>query len=497
MKIAALLPICLVFAFSPGGIYSKDNELKDLDAFVEKARLDYGVPGVSVAVVKDGKAVFVKGFGVSKVGSEAKIDGDTIFQLASVTKTFAAASVGVMVDRGKIGFDEQLINILPDFALKDPYPTRYATARDFLSHRSGLPAFTGDLLDHLGHSRQEVIRKVRFMEPACSFREEANYSNMGFFLAGESAAVAAGTTWEELVEESLLKPLGMKRSGFTREVGQQKNTAFPHAIIEGETQVVPYNKQLVLAPAGGMTSTAADMAHYMAMLLDGGKYQGKEVLKPGTVQQMFTATMVEEPGFAELPPISETNGYAYGLGWGVYHWKNHRIVEKGGALDGMRSITVLVPEKNLGITALANMNLTVLPEAIRAYVLERYLGKADEDMQAEIMERSKKIAAILNLDGEDEIKNPQPPSLDLKAYTGKYQSDLYGVFTIGLEEGALSVAAGPAQYPGSLTHVNYDTFHLRWPIVISGPDETTFTIGPDGKVRGFTTETIGTFERIE
>src|SRR5690606_124101 len=120
------------------------NELKTLDAFIEKARLDYAVPGVSVAVVKDDKTVYVKGFGVSKVGSESKIDGDTIFQLASVTKTFAAASVAVMVDRGKIGFDVQLINILPDFALKDPYPTRYATARDFLSHRSGLPAFTGD-----------------------------------------------------------------------------------------------------------------------------------------------------------------------------------------------------------------------------------------------------------------------------------------------------------------------------------------------------------------
>lgn len=494
MRIFTLLIICLAFS---SAAYSQNKKLAGLDDFIEKARKSYGVPGVSVAVVKDNEAVFLKGFGASKAGTESKVDENTIFQIASVTKTFAAASVGLMVDRGKLDFDEQVINVLADFALKDPYPTRYTTPRDLLSHRSGLPAFTGDLLDHLGHSREEVIKRVRFMEPACSFREEANYSNMGFFLAGETAATTAGTTWENLVQESLLKPLGMDRSGFTNKLGQLPNTASPHALIKGETRVVPYNKQMVLAPAGGMTSTASDMAHYMAMLLDGGKYRGSEVLKPSTVQQMFTPTMVEEPGFAELPPISENTGYSYGLGWGIYNWKNHKILEKGGALDGMRSITVLVPEKKLGITVLANMNLTVLPEAIRAYVLEQYLGEADYDVQADIKERSRKISAILNIDGTDKIKNPKPPSLNLKDYTGDYESDLYGIFKIILKDGALSVVAGPAQYGGSLTHVNYDTFHLRWPIVISGPDETTFLIGSDGKVREFITESIGTFKRIE
>jgi CubicO group peptidase (beta-lactamase class C family) len=497
MRIIALLTICLLFISAPHSAYSEDKRLKGLDAFIQRAMEEYGVPGASVAVVKDNDAIYLKGFGLRKTGSELKVDENTIFQLASVTKTFTAASVGVMVDQGKLGFDEEVINIISYFTLKDPYPTRYTTPRDLLAHRTGLPAFTGDLLDHLGYSREEVIRKVRFVEPACSFREEANYSNIGFFLAGEAAAIAAGSSWEDLVRTSLLKPLAMNRSGFTAGIEKSSNAALPHAVIDGEPRPVPYNKQLVLAPAGAMTSTAADMANYMIMLLDGGKYLGREVLKPETVSQMYRASMVDEPGFAELPPISVNTGFHYGLAWGIYYWKNHKILEKGGALDGMRSITVLVPELKLGITVLANMNLTVIPEAIRAYILEQYLGKAEYDIQAEIKDRSEKIAAMLNLDGTPKIKNPKPPSLDLRGYTGSYENDLYGVFTIVLNEGDLSVLAGPAQYKGTLTHVNFDTFLLNWPIVINVPDETTFVINAKGKVTEFITESLGTFKRTE
>jgi CubicO group peptidase (beta-lactamase class C family) len=497
MRVTALITICLLIVSIAFKAYSEDHKLRDLDAFIEQAMKDYGVPGASVAVVKDNDVVYLKGFGLRKTGSDLKVNENTIFQLASVTKTFTAASVGIAVDRGNMEFDEEVINILPFFALHDPYPTRYTTPRDLLSHRTGLPAFTGDIFDHLGYTRGEVVRRIRFIEPACSFREEANYSNLGFFLAGETAANSSGSTWENLVRTSILSPLGMNRSGFTDSIDKQSNAAFPHAFIDGDTRVVPYNKQGVLAPAGAMTSTASDMAHYMVMLLDQGKYLGRQILSPETVTQMFTPAMVDTPGFAELPPISAESGFNYGLAWGIYHWKNHRILEKGGALDGMRSVTVLVPELKLGITVLANMNLTVLPEAVRAYVLERYLGDADYDIQAVIKERSKKIVKMLSFDPETVVKNPHPPSLDLRGYTGTYENDVYGEFTIVLKEGSLGVLAGPAQYTGTLSHVNYDTFHLNWPIVINLPDETTFVIDSEGKVTQFITESIGTFKKTQ
>ncbi len=496
MRLTALI-LCALFITLPFNAYSQDNRLKGLDAFIEQAMKEYGVPGASVVVVKDNDVVYLKGFGLRKIGSSQKVDANTIFQLASVTKTFTAASVGVAVDRGSMEFEEQVINIVPNFALHDPYPTRYTTARDLLSHRTGLPAFTGDLFDHLGYTREEVVKRIRFIEPACSFRDEANYSNLGFFLAGETAANSTGSTWENLVRTSLLSPLAMNRSGFTDTIDRQSNAAFPHGIIEGQTRVIPYNKQGVLAPAGAMTSTASDMANYMIMLLDQGKYLGRQILLPETVEQIFTPIIADTPGFAELPPISAESGFDYGLAWGIYHWNNHKILEKGGALDGMRSVTVLVPELKLGITVLANMNLTVLPEAVRAYVLERYLGESDYDIQAEIKERSKKIAEMLSFDPEPKVRSPHPPSLDLRGYTGTYENDVYGKFTVVLKEGNLSVLAGPAQYSGALTHVNYDTFHLKWPIFINLPDDTTFVINAEGKVTEFITESIGTFKKTD
>ena len=491
------ITFCFIMAMGVSAIGSQEDKLKTLDAFIETTMEQYGVPGASVAVVKDGVAIHLKGYGLRKTGTEEKVDENTIFQIASVTKTFTAASVASMVDRGKIGFNEEVVKIIPDFALKDPYPTRYTTPRDLLAHLTGLPAFTGDLFDHLGYSRAEVIRRVRYFEPACSFREKANYSNVGYFLAGEVAAYAAGAQWEDVVTENLLKPLEMKRTGYTKTLDQQSNVASPHAVVNGKTETIPNNPQSVLAPAGAMTSTASDLSHYMIMLLDGGKYNGREVLKEDSVKSMFTPAVVDKPGFAELPPISEDTGFDYGLGWGIYYWRNHKILEKGGALDGMRSIVVLVPDLHLGIAVLANMNLTVLPEAIRAYLLEEFLGEAGYDIQAEITRRSKELESMIGLVPIIKPENPKPASKRISAYTGTYENDLYGKLAV-LEDGdELKVEAGPAKYTGTLKHVNYDTFYLKWPIFISGPDEVTFVIDAKGDITEFIDNVLGRFKKVD
>lgn len=495
--IISAITLCLVMTAWSTPVRSQEIKIEELDAFIEQAMKDYRVPGASVALVKDGKAIYLKGHGIRKTGTQDRVDENTIFQLASVTKTFTAASVASMVDRGKVQFDEQVVRIIPNFALKDPYPTRYTTPRDLLAHRTGLPAFKGDLFDHLGYTREEVIQRIRYIDPACSFREKANYSNVGYFLAGEVAAYAAGAAWEDVVTENLLKPLSMTRSRFTKTLDEQSNVASPHAIVAGEIKTISNNRQLVLAPAGAMTSTASDLSHYMVMLLNDGSYNGTEVLKKDSIEQMFTPAMVDQPGFAELPPISENTGFDYGLAWGIYYWKDHKILEKGGALDGMRSIVVLVPEIKLGIAVLANMNLTVLPEAVRAYILEQYLGKADYDMQAEIRQRSKKLESMLGLANVAQPENPKPASKDLGAYTGTYENDLYGRFTILQDGDHLKVEAGPAKYTGDLTHVNYDTFYLKWPIFISAPDEVSFVINAQGNVAEFIDDELGRFKKVD
>ena len=200
------------------------------------------------------------------------------------------------------------------------------------------------------------------------------------------------------------------------------------------------------------------------------------------------------PSFTELPPIGPETGFGYALSWGIYYYQGHRVLEKGGALSGVRTIIVLVPEQRLGVVVLANRNLTVLPEAIRAWVLERYLGSAGRDLQAEIRARQAQIDALLAPDPPPAA--PGPPSLPLAGYTGTYRSDVYGRFTVVQDGDGIRLEAGPAAYPGKLAHVSRDTFALSWPSVAAGSQQLTFTVGPDGQASQFDTETLGRFARV-
>ena len=308
----------------------------------------------------------------------------TVFQIASDTKTFTAAALAALVGEGRLGWDDEVITHLPEFVLHDEYATRHATVRDLLAHRTGLPAFTGDLLGEEGYDRAEVLRRIRYVAPAASFRERALYSNLGFFAAGEVAARTAGTSWEEVVDSRLLKPIGMFRSATSvLAAPKDDNRSGTYGRIGGRIQAIPPSQQIVMGPAGSMVSTASDLSRYMDMLLGEGTLDGKRVLPERVVAEMFEPSMVSDITFSEALPISDETGFGYGLGWGYYYFHGAKVLEKGGALDGARAIIVLVPKRKLGIAILANLNLTNSPEAIRAYVLEQELGAASPQHSAD------------------------------------------------------------------------------------------------------------------
>jgi CubicO group peptidase (beta-lactamase class C family) len=255
--------------------------LDGFDTFLEGARKDWSVPGVAVAVVKDDKVVFLKGYGVRRVGEPGKVDENTIFQLASVSKTFTAGSLGALVDDGKLGWDDPVVSHLPGFVLNDPYATTNATVRDLLAHRTGLPAFTGDLLGELGYDREEVLARARYLTPQGTFRETANYSNVGFLIAGMVAEKVAGSAWEEVVRTKLFEPLGMTRSRFGLASLEGTNVSANHADRPGEpVRAVAPDDSDVFAPAGGVTSTAHDLAQWMRMLLAEGSSTIRKYSKP-------------------------------------------------------------------------------------------------------------------------------------------------------------------------------------------------------------------------
>jgi len=458
-----------------------------LDQFIQNALEEWGVPGASVAAVKDGRVILLKGYGVSNMETKQQVDPDTIFQLASVTKAFTAAAIGVQVDQGKLTWDEEVILHLPQFALKDPYPSRYTTARDLLAHRTGLPAFGGDLMGKLGYTPSGTLFRIRFIEPATSFRDKPHYSNAGYFVAGELLAAVSGKTWDKAIQETILDPLKMTRSGFESKL-QDRNVAHPYVIKNRKLTKVPWDTSGGFSAAGAMTSTAEDMASWMMMLLGGG--QG--VLKAETIEEMFASSMSGTPEFSEAPPIDKNSGFNFGLGWDNYHFQGYMVVEKGGGLDGIRTVTTLVPKLNLGITILCNRNLTLFPEAVRAFFLEKHLGKSSTDLQGEIKKRQKILDNLLA--EEPTPKNPLP-ARDFSSYVGSYSSPLYDPFDIKEEKGQLIVLAGPAKYRGTLSHFSGNTFLLSWPQVNMGHQQVTFVIGPDGKATEIQTETLGSLSR--
>ena len=445
--LTATLLVSAHFAAAAG-----NDPVVELDAFITRALKEYQVPGAAVAVVRDGKVALVKGYGVRDVTKAGAVDENTIFQLASVTKTLTATAAATVVDQGKLDWDKPIFNYLPEFVGYDPYMTRWLTERDLLAQRTGWPAFTGDQLDSFGYDRAEILWRVRFFKPRYSLREVAQYSNLGFFVAGEVAARCAKQSWNHLVEQGLFKPLEMSRSGTVVKALQDPNATAAHALVNGKIAVVEPSELDVTGAASSGTSTAADMSKLMLMFLNKGLYNGKRILKPETIEEIFKRTMVSAIDFTDLPPISDKTGFYYGLGVGSYDYAGHQIIEKGGALAGVRTIIVLVPDKNAGIVVLANLNLTAFPEAVRACFLNQLLGMDPEADQKQILALNGQLKNMMA--PPPPPKNPGKFNGTLQSLVGVYENDYYGRCEI-LQDGAgVKIQFGPAKYPATLKHWN-------------------------------------------
>ncbi len=465
------------------------------DQFVRAALRDYAVPGAVVVASSADEVVFLKGYGVRRRGEAEAVDEDTRFQLASMSKFIAATAVGALVDRGVVSWDAPVRTFSPHTALAVPYATENATLRDYFAHRTGLPAYAGDLLTQLGYDNDELVRRARFLPFDHSFRAEWAYSNYGIFLGQEAAAHAAGMSPPELLSRAVFQPLGMARSGPTQaELFKDDNRAEGHNL---DGSVMPYENVDAFSGAGAVVSTGADIARWMRMLLANGTFEGRRVLAEATVTQVFAASMVQGVG----GPLQDPNDSA-GLGCESYHFLRYRVIEKNGALNGVRTIVTLIPERGLGIAVFANKQLTVFPEAVRAAFLERELGPSGRDLQAQIRGEQAAWDALVAV--------PKPPAdappltRGLDTFTGRYVSALYGPLAVARDGGRLAAAIGPRAYPGHIAHWSGDTFLLTFDNPDLEPGLLTFrfaagsaaSTGLDGaKVSGALTVDYGHFER--
>jgi CubicO group peptidase (beta-lactamase class C family) len=474
---------------------AQSTDLHDLDTFIARALQEYQVPGAAIAVVRDDTVVMAKGYGVRDATKPGVVDEHTIFQLASVTKSLTGAAAASVVDEGKLDWDSPIFTYVPEFVGYDPYMTRWLTPRDLLAMRTGWPAFQGDLLDNFGYDRAEILRRLRYFKPRYSLRNVAQYSNPGIFVAGEVAGRAANQSWNALVETRLFVPLDMTRSGTVVKGLHDRNQSATHALIDGTIQVVEPTILDTTGAASSGTSTAADMAKFMLMLLAKGSSHGKTILKPESVAELFKRSMVSDIGFSELPPISETTGFYYGLGVDSYDYAGYQVIEKAGALAGVRTIMTLVPDRRAGIFIAANLNLTAFPEAVRAYYVNQLLGIDPATDQQAILARNSQIATLVA--PPPSPTNPGPFVGTRQSLVGVYEHEYYGRCAIGIEGDALKVECGPAKYPATLKHWNNGAFVMQFPGATQAPTLTTFTIGVDGKAESFTHDEMGVFTRVQ
>ncbi len=368
--------------------------LKGLDDFVARAMKEFEVPGIAVAVVKDDKVVLAKGYGVRTLGESAPVDEKTLFAIGSCSKAFTAAALGLLVDEGKVKWDDPAAKYLRGFELYDPYASRELTLRDVLSHRCGL-----DRHDFVwygsGLGREDILKRVRFARPASSFRSKFGYQNIMFLAAGQVVPAVTGKSWDDFVTERLFKPLGMQASGTSvTALPEGGDVATPHERVEEKVQTVPWRNIDNVGPAGSINSSALDMARWVRFQLGDGNFEKNRLLSSGTLGEMHkpqTVIPLEGPT-AKLYPHSHFR--TYGLGWFLHDYRGRLVVEHGGNIDGMSALVTLLPEEKLGLVVLTNRGATSLPAAVKYHVFDAYLHAAPEDWVKQIVAVEKGIRRI-------------------------------------------------------------------------------------------------------
>ncbi|HEX7318385.1 MAG TPA: serine hydrolase [Pyrinomonadaceae bacterium] len=489
-RLALLLLALLIFSQATPA-QTLEERLKEIDDYAAKAGQEWKVPGFSVAIVKDDKVVFVKGYGVRELGKTEPVDKDTLFAVASNSKAFTSAALATLVDEGKIKWDDPVTKYLPYFQLYDPYVTREMTVRDLLSHRSGLATFGGDLLWYeTNYSREDVIRRVRFLKPAYGFRSRYGYQNIMFLAAGEIVPAVTGKSWDDYVRERFFLPLGMTRTVTTyKQLLSSQNVATPHNETEGRVKVVKYSNVDAAGGAAAINSSATEMAEWLRLQLGRGTYQGKKIFSADRSREMWTphtiVSGVSEAGERFNPTVHFN---LYGLGWGLSDYRGRKVVTHSGGLDGMTSRVALMPEENLGVVILTNSE-TPLQAFLYYKVFDVFTGAPPRDWSADYMARVKAAREREEVEAKkvEEARVPNTkPSLSLSSYAGTYGGQMYGDAKVTEENGRLVVRLVPSpNYVGDLEHWHFDTFRIKWRDSVVYPYPrgwVTFQLDPQGKV---------------
>jgi CubicO group peptidase (beta-lactamase class C family) len=468
-------------------------KLAELDGFVGRVMKTFEVPGIGLAIVKDGHVVLTKGYGVRRLGDPAAVDEHTLFGIASNTKVFTAAALGLLVEQGKIGWDQPVIEYLPWFQMWDPFVTRELTVRDLLVHRSGLGLGAGDLLwwPPSTYTRPEIARRLRFIRPVTSFRNAYAYDNVLYLVAGEVIEAIAGQSWEDFVSQRILAKVGMTDSNVSHSAAGKAggNIAATHAPIEGVVKpVAPFDSDNT-NPAGGINASAVDMAKWMNVLLAKGKLaDGSPLFSEATWRQLTTfVTPLPNPEPPRELAAMRAGFRGYALGLEARDYRGRKVLTHTGGLPGYVSRVTTVPDLQLGVAVLTNQESGEAFNAITFWILDHFMNAKDTDWLAAYQAvRQRSLARIADQETKQSAARDTSsrPSLALEKYAGTYRDDWYGDITLTVEggRGVLRFSKTPLLV-GDLEHWQHDTFVVRWRDRELRADAfITFALTPDGSV---------------
>lgn len=452
--------LCLSL-FVATGVAAQAN-LKKLDEYYAKALTDWGVPGMSIAIVKDGEIIFSKGYGVKEKGKTGKADAHTLYAIASNTKAFTSAAIAQLVDKGQLSWDDKVKTFVPYFALYDPWVSHETTVRDLLSHRVGLRTFSGDLLWYRSTlTAEEIIKRLRHLPAAYSFRSGYGYSNVMYLTAGEVLEEISGKSWSEYIRDHFFQPLGMARSTTTiTELQKLGNFATPHKLVDGEHQPMPWEDWEEVAAMGGIISSVTDMAQWMMFNLNHGIWKGDTLLSKKSRNVLWTPHNVFEVDHTQKEKVTQTRGYA--LGWAVSDYRGRYRVGHTGGYSGMLSAVTLIPDENLGVVVLTNGLKGIFTPLIN-YTVDRFLEAPEKDWSAEMLKRPNDSMERRIAERKKARMPGTRPSLMPEKYAGKYFTPVYGTITVSSEANGLQLHfEHTPDLSATLEHWHQDVWELKW-----------------------------------
>ena len=474
---------------------------KKIDSLVEKTLTTFNVPGIAVAVLKDGKVIHLKGYGTRSLKSGGKVDENTLFGIASNTKAFTSAALGKLIDQGKLEWDTKVTDIIPEFKLYDPYVTSEFTVRDLLTHRSGLGLGAGDMMVFPASNvtdKSQLIHNLRFLKPVSSFRSKYDYDNLLYIVAGEVVTRVSGKDYDDFIRDNFLKPLGMSKTAISwRQIEDYTNVIDGHAPVNGELIPVGLSFTEVANPAAGIYSSVTDMSKWVQAQLNQGKYGEKlqdSLFSKKVHQEMWTPQTIIRRGKGPY----NTHFTAYGLGWNLSDVNGYLQVTHTGGLLGIVSQVTMIPELDLGIIVLTNQQSGAAFSAITNSIKDSYFGVKGEnrikqynDSRLKQEKQADEEVARVWKDIEAQQKNNKF-TVNLEMYTGTFNDPWFGKVTIAKKEGKLYFESeNISDFKGEMIFYKGNTFIVKWNDRTLNADAfVLFSLNKEARADGFKMEAV-------